>query len=118
MQNVNCLGLDGSFRRQKSGDAHRLTSHRLRPPSPVPTARQPFSGVTPEVHLTSLRRPRARAFESATLPVGLRLRYHSYHTRRARTIRKLSSRNMWMAWISLDIFDVAQPMMKITRGRR
>ena len=41
-------------------------SHRLRPSPPVPTARQPSSGVTPEVHLTSFRRPRARAFESAT----------------------------------------------------
>jgi hypothetical protein len=42
-------------------------SHRLRPTPPVPTAYQPFSGVTPEVHLTGVRRPRVRAFESATL---------------------------------------------------
>ena len=46
-------------------------SHRLRLSPPVPTACQPFSGVTPEVRLTSSRRPRARAFESATLAGGL-----------------------------------------------
>src|SRR5215469_14173703 len=46
-------------------------SHRLQLTSPVPTACQPFSGVTPEVRLTSSRRPRARAFESATLAGGL-----------------------------------------------
>src|SRR5579864_6086010 len=57
---------------QKLGGAHPPASHRLRPSPPVPTARQPFSGVTPEVHLTNLRRPRARAFESATLPESLR----------------------------------------------
>src|SRR5438309_12108639 len=53
--------------RENSGGAPPLASHRLRPQSPVPTARQPSSGVTPEVHLTSHRRPRAGAFESATL---------------------------------------------------
>src|SRR5215469_15764138 len=46
-------------------------SHRLQLSPPVPTACQLFSGVTPEVRLTSSRRPRARAFESATLAGGL-----------------------------------------------
>ena len=62
--------------KKNTGGAPRLTSHRLGPAPPVPTARQPFSGVTPEVHLTSSRRPRARAFESAISSVGLRLRHH------------------------------------------
>jgi hypothetical protein len=41
---------------KKSRGAHPPASHRLRPPPPMPSACQPFSGVTPEVHLTSLRR--------------------------------------------------------------
>ena len=67
------LAQDPSDFAQISRGAHPPASHRLRPPPPVPTARQPFSGVTPEVHLTSLRHPRTRAFESATLPESLRL---------------------------------------------
>jgi len=92
---------DGQRRRRRGKIREALTApacHRLWLTPPVPTACQLFSGVTPEVRLTSFRRPRARAFESATLPEGLRLRNNLYHTPRGRAIRKLRSREIRIMW--------------------